>query len=172
LHELVPAASIIAFLVNPDNSNARQDTAVMQTAADRLGQSLIVLSARTEQDIDGAFANLVQRQATALVVNTDSFFLTRRNQFAALEARYAIPAIHDLREYTTAGGLASYGTNLANAYRQGAIYVGKILKGEHPSNLPVVQPTKFDLIVNLKTVNTLGLTIPLGVLARADEVIE
>ena len=118
LRELVPAATIIAFLVNPDNSNARPDTAVMQAAAARLGQKLIVLSARAEQDIDLAFASLGQQQATALVVNTDAFFLTQRNQLASLEARYAIPTIHDLREYTAAGGLMSYGTNLPDAYRQ------------------------------------------------------
>ena len=172
LRELVPAATIIAFLVNPDNSNARPDTAVMQAAAARLGQKLIVLSARTEQDIDLAFASLGQQQATALVVNTDAFFLTRRNQLASLEARYAIPTIHDLREYTAAGGLMSYGTNLPDAYRQAGIYIGRILKGAKPADLPVVQPTKFDLIINLKTAKTLGLDIPSSILVRADEVIE
>jgi putative ABC transport system substrate-binding protein len=172
LRELVPAATIIAFLVNPDNSNAQPDTAVMQAAAARLGQKLIVLSARTDQDIDLAFASLGQQQATALVVNTDAFFLTRRNQLASLEARYAIPTIHDLREYTAAGGLLSYGTNLADAYRQGGTYVGRILKGEKPHSLPVVQPTKFDLVINLKTAKALGLEIPPTLLARADEVLE
>jgi putative ABC transport system substrate-binding protein len=172
LRELVPAATIIAFLVNPDNSNAQPDTAVMQAAAARLGQKLIVLSARTDQDIDLAFASLGQQQSTALVVNTDAFFLTRRNQLASLEARYAIPTIHDLREYTAAGGLVSYGTNLADAYRQGGTYVGRILKGEKPHSLPVVQPTKFDLVINLKTAKALGFEIPLTLLARADEVIE
>jgi putative ABC transport system substrate-binding protein len=172
LRELVPAGTIIAFLVNPDNSNARPDTAVMQAAAARLGQKLIVLSARTEQDIDLAFASLGQQQATALVVNTDAFFLTRRNQLASLEARYAIPTIHDLREYAAAGGLTSYGTNLPNAYRQAGIYVGRILKGDKPSDLPVQEPTKFDLVINLKTAKALGITIPTSLLVRADEVIE
>jgi putative ABC transport system substrate-binding protein len=172
LRELVPAGTIIAFLVNPDNSNARPDTAVMQAAAARLGQKLIVLSARTEQDIDLAFASLGQQQATALVVNTDAFFLTRRNQLASLEARYAIPTIHDLREYAAAGGLTSYGTNLPNAYRQAGIYVGRILKGDKPSDLPVQEPTKFDLVINLKTAKALGITIPPSLLVRADEVIE
>jgi putative ABC transport system substrate-binding protein len=172
LRELVPAATIIAFLVNPDNSNARPDTAVMQAVAARLGQKLIVLSARTEQDIDLAFASLGQQQATALVVNTDAFFLTQRNQLASLEARYAIPTIHDLREYTAGGGLISYGTNLPDAYRQAGIYIGRILKGAKPADLPVVQPTKFDLIINLKTAKTLGLDIPSSILVRADEVIE
>jgi putative ABC transport system substrate-binding protein len=172
LRELVPAGTIIAFLVNPDNSNARPDTAVMQAAAARLGQKLIVLSARTEQDIDLAFASLGQQQATALVVNTDAFFLTRRNQLASREARYAIPTIHDLREYTAAGGLMSYGTNLPDAYRQAGIYVGRILKGAKPGDLPVVQPTKFDLVINLRTARSLGLTVPLTLQASADEVIE
>jgi putative ABC transport system substrate-binding protein len=172
LRELVPAGTIIAFLVNPDNSNARPDTAVMQAAATRLGQKLIVLSARTEQDIDLAFASLGQQQATALVVNTDAFFLTRRNQLASLEARYAIPTIHDLREYAAAGALISYGTNLPNAYRQAGIYVGRILKGDKPSDLPVQEPTKFDLVINLKTAKALGITIPPSLLVRADEVIE
>ena len=172
LRELVPAATIIAFLVNPDNSNARPDTAVMQAAAARLGQKLIVLSAHTDQDIDLAFASLGQQQATALVVNTDAFFLTRRNQLASLEARYAIPTIHDLREYTAAGGLVSYGTNLADAYRQGGTYVGRILKGEKPHSLPVMQPTEFDLVINLKAAKALGLQIPDRLLALADEVIE
>jgi putative ABC transport system substrate-binding protein len=172
LRELVPAGTIIAFLVNPDNSNARPDTAVMQAAAARLGQKLIVLSARTEQDIDLAFASLGQQQATALVVNTDAFFLTQRNQLASLEARYAIPTIHDLREYTAGGGLISYGTNLPDAYRQAGIYIGRILKGAKPADLPVLQPTKFDLVINLKTARTLGLDIPPMLLATADEVIE
>jgi putative tryptophan/tyrosine transport system substrate-binding protein len=172
LRELVPTATIIAFLVNPNNSNARSDTRVALTAAARLGQQLVVLSARTENDIDAAFAILVQRGATALLVNTDSFFLGRRNQLAELAARHAIPTIHDLREYTAAGGLASYGTNLADAYRQGGTYVGKVLKGEKPATLPVVQPTKFDLVINLKTAKAFGLEVPPQLLARADEVIE
>ena len=172
LRELVLAGTIIAFLVNPDNSNARPDTAVMQAAAARLGQKLIVLSARTEQDIDLAFASLGQQQATALVVNTDAFFLTRRNQLASLEARYAIPTIHDLREYTAAGGLMSYGTNLPDAYHQAGIYIGRILKGEKPADLPVQAPTRYQLVINMKTAKALGLTVPPTPLARADEVIE
>jgi putative tryptophan/tyrosine transport system substrate-binding protein len=172
LRELVPTATTIAFLVNPNNSNAKPDTRVAQTAAGGFGQQLVVLSAGTEKDIDVAFATLVQRRANALLVNTDSFFLTRRNQLVALAARHAVPTIHDLREFTAAGGLVSYGTNLADAYRQGGTYVGRILKGEKPANLPVVQPTKFDLVINLKTAKALGLEISPMLLARADEVIE
>ena len=172
LRELVPAGTIIAFLVNPDNSNARPDTAVMQAAAARLGQKLIVLSARTEQDIDLAFASLGQQQATALVVNTDAFFLTRRNQLASLEARYAIPTIHDLREYAAAGGLMSYGPDLVEVFHQVGIYTSKILKGAKPGDLPVVQPSTFEFVVNLKAAKALGLTIPVSFQMRADEVIE
>jgi ABC-type uncharacterized transport system substrate-binding protein len=172
LRELVPTATTIAFLVNPDNSNARRDTRVAEITAGGFGQQLVVLHARTESDIDTAFATLVQQGANALVVNTDAFFLGRRNQFVALAARHALPTIHDLREFAAAGGLISYGTNLADAYRQSGTYVGKILKGEKPANLPVVQPTKFDLVINLKTATALGLTIPRPLLAAATELIE
>jgi putative tryptophan/tyrosine transport system substrate-binding protein len=172
LRELVPTATTIAFLVNPKNSNAEPDTRVAQTAAHSLGQQLVVLSAGTEDDIDAAFATVVQQRANALLVNTDAFFLARRNQFVALAARHAVPTIHDLREFTAAGGLMSYGTNLADAYRRAGTYVGKILKGEKPANLPVLQPTKFDLVINLKTAQALGLDVPAMLLARADEVIE
>ncbi len=172
LRELAPTATTVAILVNPSNSNAEPDTRVAQIAARSLGQQLVVLSASTKNDIDAAFATVVEKRANALLVNTDAFFLARRNQFVALAARDAIPTIHDLREFTAAGGLVSYGTNLADAYRQAGAYIGKILKGEKPANLPVVQPTKFDLVINLKTAKALGLEIPPTVLARADEVIE
>jgi putative ABC transport system substrate-binding protein len=172
LHELVPTATKIAILVNPNNSNTETDTKVAQTAARSLGQQLVVLSASSESDIDAAFATLVQQRANALLVNTDAFFLTRRNQLAALAARHAIPTIHDLRDYAAAGGLVSYGTNLLDAYRQAGSYVGKILGGEKPANLPVVQPIKFDLVINLKTAKALGLEVPPTLLALADEVIE
>jgi putative tryptophan/tyrosine transport system substrate-binding protein len=172
LRELLPTATTIAFLVNPNNSNAAPDTKVVQTAARGFGLQLVVLSAAIENDIDAAFATLVQRRANALLVNTDSFFLTRRNQFVALAARHAVPTIHDLREFTAAGALVSYGTDLADAYRQGGVYVGRIVKGEKPADLPVIQPTKFELGINLKTAKALGLDVPASLLARADEVIE
>jgi putative ABC transport system substrate-binding protein len=161
LHELMPTATTFAILVNPNNSNAEPDTRDAQAAARGLGLHLAVLSAGTENDIDAAFATFVQRQGSALLVNT-----------GALAARHAVPTIHDLREYTAAGGLMSYGTNLADAYRQAGAYVVKILKGEKPANLPIMQPAKFDLIINLKTAKALGLTIPDKMLALADEVIE
>jgi len=172
LHELVPTATKIAILVNPNNSNTEPDTKVAQIAASSLRQQLVVLSASSESDIDTAFATLVQQRANALVVNTDAFFLTHRNQLAALAARHAIPTIHDLRDYAAAGALVSYGTNLLDAYRQAGNYVAKILDGEKPANLPVVQPIKFDLVINLKTAKALGLDVPATLLARADEVIE
>jgi len=172
LHELVPTATTIAILVNPNNSNAEPDTKVAQTAARSLGQQLVVLSASSESDIDAAFATLVRQRANALLVNTDAFFLTRRNQFVRLAARHSVPTIHDLREFTAAGGLVSYGTNLPAAYRQAGTYVGKILNGEQPANLPVIQPTEFDLVINLKTAKALGLEVPPTLLATADEVIE
>jgi putative tryptophan/tyrosine transport system substrate-binding protein len=158
--------------VNPNNSNAEPDTRDAEIAARGIGQQLVVLSACTENDIDAAFATCVQRRADVLLVNTDSFFLARRNQLVALAARHTLPTIHDLREFTAAGGLLSYGTNLAEAYRQAGIYVSKILKGENPANLPVMQPTKFELVINLKTAKALGVTVPPALLARADEVIE
>jgi putative tryptophan/tyrosine transport system substrate-binding protein len=172
LRELVPTSTTVAFLVNPTNPNARPDTRVAQTAIARFGQQLVVLNARTENDIDKAFATLVQRQVAALLVNTDSFFLAQRDQLAALEARHAVPTVHDLREYVVAGALASYGTDLADAYRQAGGYVGKILKGEKPASLPVLQPTKFDLVLNLRTAKALAITVPPTLLALVDEVIE
>jgi putative tryptophan/tyrosine transport system substrate-binding protein len=172
LHELVPTATTFAILVNPNNSNAEPDTRDAQAATRGLGLHLVVLGAGTENDIDSAFATLVQQRADALLVNADSFFLSRRDQIVALAARHAVPTIHDLREFTAAGGLMSYGTNLADAYRQAGAYVAKILNGEKPAKLPVMQPAKFDLVINLKTAKALGLNVPPMLLARADEVIE
>jgi putative ABC transport system substrate-binding protein len=172
LREMVPTATTIAFLVNPNNSNAEPDTKAAHTAARDLARQLVVLHAATEDDIDAAFATLARDRVGALVVNTDAFFLTRREQFATLAARHAIATIHDFKEYTVAGGLASYGINLASAYHQAGVYVARILRGEKPADLPVVQPTKLDLVINLKTAKTLGLDVPATLLARANEVIE
>jgi putative tryptophan/tyrosine transport system substrate-binding protein len=172
LREMVPTATTLAFLVNPSNSNAEPDTKVAHTAARELARQLMVLHAATEDDIDAAFATLARDRVGALVVNTDAFFLTRREQFATLAARHEIPIIHDFKEYTVAGGLASYGIILASAYHQAGVYVARILRGEKPADLPVVQPTKLDLVINLKTAKALGLDVPATLLARADEVIE
>jgi ABC-type uncharacterized transport system substrate-binding protein len=172
LHEVVPTAALVAFLINPDNPNAETDTKEAQAAARVLGLQILVLNVRSETDLDTAFATLVQQRVGALLVNPDPFFTTGVNKLAALAVRHRIPAIHYLREFATAGGLASYATSFADGYRQAGIYAGRILKGEKPADLPVVQVTKVELVINLKTAGTLGLTIPLPLVGRADEVIE
>jgi putative ABC transport system substrate-binding protein len=171
LRELVPTAATIAVLLNPNNLVADQ-LKDLQEAARSLGLQLDVLNASTERDLDMAFTTLVQKRAVALAVAADPFFNSRRQQIVALAARPALAAIYEWREFAAAGGLMSYGTSIADVYRQVGIYAGRILKGEKPAELPVLQPTKFELVINLKTAKTLGLTIPPGVLAIADEVIE
>ena len=171
LQELVPKATLIAMLVNPDGMTSDSVTREAQDAARSHRYELHVLSARTEQDIDAAFATLVRLRAGALLVASDAYFLVQREQIVALAARHAVPASFDLREFVTTGGLMSYGPSLAEAWRQGGIYAGKILKGTKPAELPVVQPTKVELVINLKTAKALGLTIPQSLLLRA-EVIE
>ena len=171
LRELVPTATLIAMLVNPTNpadANVRDE----QTAAHAIGQQILMLSATTEHDLETAFATLVQQRANAVSVSADAAFTARRDQIVALAARYRIPAIYPWREYTEAGGLVSYGTNLTDAYHQVGVYVGRILKGEKPADLPVIQPTKFELVINLKTAKALGLTVPQTLQVAADEVIE
>jgi putative tryptophan/tyrosine transport system substrate-binding protein len=172
LHELVPEATVIVLIVNPNTPTAESQAREAQEAARSLGLHLHALRARTEQDIDAAFARLEQLRASALLVGTNPFFNVRREQFVALAARHAVPAIFELREFVTAGGLMSYGPSLSEAWRQAGIYTGKILNGAKPADLPVLQPTKFELIINLKTAKALGLTIPQSLLLRADEVIE
>jgi putative ABC transport system substrate-binding protein len=172
LHELVPNATVIALLVNPDNPLVESNVRQAQGEARSLGQQLHVLRARTEQDIDAAFATLVHLRAGALVVGPDPFFGNRREQLVGLAARYAVPTVFDLRQFVTVGGLLSYGPSLFETYRQAGIYTGKILNGAKPADLPVLQPTKLELVINLKTARALGLTIPQSLLLRADEVIQ
>jgi putative tryptophan/tyrosine transport system substrate-binding protein len=172
LHDLVPQSTVIGTLLNPANASAEVQSRNMKEAASALGLQLRVATASTERDIDAAFANFVQQRLNALIVAADAFFLSQRNQLVSLAARHAIPAIYAWREAVAAGGLMSYGTSFTDAYRQGGIYVGLILKGAKPADLPVMLPTKFEFVVNLKTAKALGLTIPPGVLAIADEVVE
>jgi putative ABC transport system substrate-binding protein len=172
LSELVPQARVIALVVNPNNPTAESIIGDVQGAARAKGVQLQILKAGAESEIDTAFATLVQLQAGALIVGADPFFFSRRDQLVALAARHALPAIYESHEFATAGGLISYGSSLAAAYRQTGIYAGKILNGAKPADLPVEQPTRFELVVNLKTANALGLTVPASILSRADEVIE
>jgi putative ABC transport system substrate-binding protein len=172
LSELVPQARVIALLVNPNNPRAERLIADMQEAARAKGVQLPILKASTESEIDAAFATLVQRQAGALVVGNDPFFNSRREQLVALASRHAVPAIYEWREFAVSGGLISFGTSLTAVYRQSGIYAGKILKGAKPADLPVQQPTTFELVINLKTAQALGLTVAQSMLVRADEVIE
>jgi putative ABC transport system substrate-binding protein len=172
LYELVPQVKMIALLENPAIPATEREMRDVQEAAQAKGLQLHILNASTESEIDAAFASLVQRQAGALLVQTDPFFLNRREQIVALAARYIVPAISGFHEFATVGGLISYGPSLTAVSRQAGIYAGKILKGAKPADLPVVQPTTFELVINLKTAKALGLTIPPSILSRADEVIE
>ena len=172
LHAVVPKAAVIAFVVNPSGIFSESRVRKLQETARASGLQLRLLRAANEREIDAAFATFVQLRPSALLVDSDVFFNARREQFVALAARYGVPAIYDLREYVAAGGLMSYGASLSEAYRLAGIYVGKILSGAKPADLPVVQSTKIELAINLKTAKALGLTIPQSVRLRADEVIE
>jgi putative ABC transport system substrate-binding protein len=172
LRELIGKADLMAVLVNATTSEGITQATDVQDAARAVGQRIIVLSAATDAEIDVAFATLAQQHAGALMVGAEQFFDARRDRITALAARHAVPAIYHAREFAVAGGLISYGTSIADAYRQVGIYAGRILKGEKPADLPVLQPTKFELVINLKTAKALGLQIPDRLLALADEVIE
>jgi len=172
LSELVPQASAIALLVNPDNQQTERVIGDVQEAARAKGVQLAVVKASTESEIAAAFASLTQLHAGALIVTADPFFGAQRDQLAALASRHAVAAIYPWREAAAAGGLISYGSSIPAACRLGGVLVARILKGAKPADLPVEQPTRFELIVNLKTAETLGLTVPPSILARADEVIE
>ena len=172
LRELVPSAALIAVLVNPNSPNFETQLKDLQEAARAAGQQIHILHASSEGELDTAFVTLTQLQAEAALIGSDPFFNSRRDHIVALAARYAIPAIYEWREFAAAGGLMSYGTDLAEAYRQVGIYTGRILKGDKPADLPVMQSIKFDFVINLKTAKALGLDVPPGLSARADDIIE
>ena len=172
LHELLPQAKVIAVLINPKFPDAVDRLTEIQDAARTLGLQVRIFNASTESEIDARFADVALRQADALVIAADPYFTARRNHIIALAERHALPAIYDLREWASTGGLISYGTDLADAFRQSGFYTGRILKGTKPTDLPVIQSAKYELVINLKTAKALGLTVPPSLLARADEVIE
>lgn len=172
VREMVPQAKTVAMLVNPNNPNTNGYVKDAQTAAVTLQVELNVLTANALRDINAGFATLAQQRVGALLVGGDALFNTNREQIVALAARHAIPTIYLQREYVDRGGLMSYGSNQPDAYRQVGVYVGRILKGEKPTDLPVLQPTKLELVINLKTARALGLTVPLTLQAAANEVIE
>ena len=172
LHQMVPTAALIGFLVNPEFAYAKSQTAEAHDAARALKREILVVTARTESEIGAAFATLAKRQAGALVTTSDPFLNSRRDQIVALAARHSLPTLYPARDYVAAGGLMSYGTSFTDAYHQVGIYIGRILKGEKPADLPVMRPTKLELVINLKTAKTIGLEVPAAVLALADEAIE
>ena len=172
LHELVPKAELIALLLNPNNPEGAFYEQSAQNGARALGRRLLVLKAGTAPEIDAAFATLAEQGANAVAIGSDPFYAARVRQLAVLAARHAVPTIYNLRDFVAAGGLMSYGTDNRWGYHQAGIYAGRILKGEKPGDLPVLLPTKFELVINLKTAKALGLEVPPSLLARADEVIE
>jgi putative tryptophan/tyrosine transport system substrate-binding protein len=172
LHELAPASSSLAILLNPSNAQAQTQERETQRAARVIGRQVLVLKAGTEHEIEGAFTALVRERAGALLVGGDTFFTSQAVLFVVLTAHHSIPTIYPFRSYVDAGGLMSYGSSLLDAYRQTGVYAGRVLKGEKPGDLPIAQPIKFELIINLKTARAVGIAIPPTLLARADEVIE
>jgi putative ABC transport system substrate-binding protein len=170
--ELIPNANAIGVLVNPTNPSTKVQLPMVQEAARSLGRHFVILNATSEGDLDTAFASLGQLQVGALLISSDTFLVSQANHLASLTVRHAMPAISERREFAVAGGLMSYGTSFTDAYRHAGIYIGRILKGEKPADLPVQQSTKVELVVNLKTAKALGLTIPPTLLSRADELIE
>jgi putative tryptophan/tyrosine transport system substrate-binding protein len=172
LHELLPTADTIALLANPGNVNIKTDEPEIRAAADRLKHHLEVLTASTESDLEVAFASMAQHRVGSLIVQPDPFFISRREQLVALAARHGVPTIYPNRLFADVGGLIGYGSNIPELWHRAGIYVGKILNGAKPADLPIQQSTKVELVVNLKTANALGLKIPVLILAQADEVIE
>jgi putative ABC transport system substrate-binding protein len=172
LHQLVPNATMIGMLVNPNTAETERERNDVQAAAQAIGQQLIILDVNSERDIETAFVTFVQRGAGALLVGSGPDLLSHREQLVALAAHHALPAGYNFRDFVVAGGLMSYGTSIADSYRQVGVYAGRILKGEKPADLPVMQSTKFEFVLNLKTAKTLGLTVPPKLLALADEVLE
>ncbi|MGB8126537.1 MAG: ABC transporter substrate-binding protein [Pseudolabrys sp.] len=172
LRELVPQAGVIAALVNESRPVAKSQTAELQAAAQKFGQQIQIIGAASEQELEPAFASMAQMKVGALLVASDPFFNAKREQIVSLAARHAIPGIYEQRDYVTAGGLMSYGTNLADGYRQAGIYTGRILKGEKPADLSVLLSNKFEFVINLKVAKTLGLKVSADLISTADEVIE
>jgi putative ABC transport system substrate-binding protein len=172
LHELVPAATIMGLLVNPANRNSEMLARDLQTAARILGVQMHVLHASSERDFDTVFATLARLRAGALVIGSDPFFNTQVEQLAALSQQHALPSIYQYRQFAAVGGLMSYGGHITEPFRQAGAYTARVLAGAKPADLPVVQSTRVELIINLKTARALGLTVPLSLLGRADEVIE
>jgi putative tryptophan/tyrosine transport system substrate-binding protein len=172
LHDLVPQAAVSAFLMNPNNPNGNIELRASQTAASSLGKQIVVLNASSEGELDAAFASMVQQRIGALLGASDPFLFDRRDQIVALAARHSIPAIYYLRDFARAGGLMAYGNSLTDMYRLVGVYVGRILKGEKPADLPVVESTKFEFVINLQTARSLGIEVPNSMQLLADEVME
>jgi putative tryptophan/tyrosine transport system substrate-binding protein len=172
IHDLIPGAAVIAVMANPNNPNAEPEVSDVLAAARIIGKQVKVFQAGNERGIDATFASIIEQRIGVLATATDPFFNSRRDQIVALAARHALPTLYDVREFAAAGGLMSYGTSLTDAYRQVGVYTGRILKGAKPADLPVVQASKFELVINAETARMLGLDVPAALLARADEVIE